>query len=206
MFITKLTNPFALHPLHVELINSPIEYKHVSLDYWLPVMSYALFQGLFRISGGGRVGWLDDTQMTNLKSVVYMVVHLKNKKETLENPQEMRSQGIPVTNLLLSCKFIFITCFAKIELDLLKYFIFSASKILNFVSKRYCRDTEGDETSPCEQLFLVLQEQISSKSHHHGTPVTFPPFREPQLVPLQQGLDFNPQARVEGRETLSWTL
>ena len=144
--------------------------------------------------------------MTNLKSVVYMVVYLKNKKETLENSQEMRSQGIPVTNLLLSCKFIFITCFAKIELDLLKYFIFSASKILNFVSKRYCRDTEGDETSPCEQLFLVLQEQISSKSHHHGTPVTFPPFREPQLVPLQQGLDFNPQARVEGRETLSWTL
>lgn len=48
-----------------------------------------------------------------------MVVYLKNKKETLENPQEMRRQGIPVTNLLLSCKFIFITCFAKIELDLL---------------------------------------------------------------------------------------
>ena len=48
-----------------------------------------------------------------------MVVYLKSKKETLEHPQEMRRQGIPVTNLLLSCKFIFITCFAKIELDLL---------------------------------------------------------------------------------------
>ena len=77
--------------------------------------------------------------------------------------------------------------------------------MLIFVSKRYCRDTEGGETS-CEQLFLVLQEQISTKSHHHGTPVTSLPFREPQLVPLQQGLDFNPQARVEDRETFSWTL
>ena len=78
--------------------------------------------------------------------------------------------------------------------------------MLSFFSKRYCRDTEGDETSPCEQLFLVLQEQISSKPHHHGTPVTSLPFREPQFVPLQPGLDFNPQARVEDRETFSWTL